>query len=256
MNILEKLTKIKSVLLDILFPPICLSCKSYLPGTAASPKAGEPRPAFAGREKDNKICKKCLESIQIYSSFFCPKCKSRVPDAEKSCHKEIKFLLAPAADYQNQTVKNLVWFLKYHKWQSLTNILEPIINNYLDILDCDFEDFIVIPVPLHPDRLKERGFNQSELIAEIFSRKTKTILELNNLKRVKATKTQAELKNINERIKNIENCFALNNPKEIENKNIVLVDDVFTTGSTMNEAVKILKQAGAKKIIAFVFAKA
>ncbi|MDO8443068.1 MAG: ComF family protein [bacterium] len=245
MNILEKLTKIKNILLDILFPPICLSCKSCLPET----------------ERSRKVCQKCLGSIQIYSSFFCPKCKSRVPDTEKSCHKEIKFLLAPATDYQNLTVKNLIWFLKYHKWRGIIKIIKPMIDEYLNMLNYNFRGFVIIPIPLHPDRLKERGFNQSELIAEIFAHSSAILttschLMTNNLKRVKATKTQAELKNINERIKNIENCFALDNPKEIENKNIVLVDDVFTTGSTMSEAVKILKQAGAKKIIAFVFAKA
>ena len=232
--------KLKNILLDTLFPPICLSCRNLL----------------LDLEKENKICQKCLDSIQIYSSFFCPKCKNRVPDLEKTCHKEVKFLLAPAADYQNQAVKNLIWFLKYHKWQGVMKIIEPIINRYLDVLNSDFKDFIVIPIPLHPDRLKERGFNQSELIAEIFSRKTKTILERNNLKRIKLTKNQAELKNIEEREENIKNCFKLNNPEKIKNKNIAIVDDVFTTGSTMNEAVKILKQTGAKKIIAFVFAKA
>jgi ComF family protein len=237
---MDILSKIKNIILDILFPSICLNCRSGL----------------TGQEKDGKICQKCLNSIRIYSSFFCPKCRSRVPGEEKQCHKEIKFLLAPATDYQNQAVKNLVWFLKYHRWQSIINILEPIINNYLDILNCDLKNFTVIPIPLHPDRLKERGFNQSELLAGTISEKTGAVLDKNNLKRIKSTKNQAELKNIDERVENIKNCFALNDPKEIENKNIVLVDDVFTTGSTMSEAVKILKTAGAKKIIAFVFAKA
>jgi len=232
--------KLKNIFFDILFPPICLSCKNNLLET----------------EKENKICQRCLDSIQIYSSFFCPKCKSRVPNEQKTCHKEIKFILAPVTDYQNPAVKNLIWFLKYHKWQGIIKIFEPIINGYLEILSSDFKDFIAIPIPLHPDRFKERGFNQSELIAKIFAQKTNAVLNISNLKRIKATKNQAELKNINERMCNIEKCFALNDPKEIKNKNIVIVDDVFTTGSTMSEAVKTLKQAGAKKIIAFVFAKA
>ena len=237
MNILSKA---KNLILDILFPSICLSCKNNLSAT----------------EKENKICQKCLASIQIYSSFFCPKCKNRVPGEERSCHKEIKFILAPVTDYQNPAVKNLIWFLKYHRWQSITKIIEPLINNYLDILNYSFRDLVIIPIPLHQDRFKERGFNQSELIAKIISKRTGNAPDTNNLKRVKATKNQAELKNADERIKNIENCFSLNDPNRVKNKNIVLVDDVFTTGSTMSEAVKILKQAGAKKIIAFVFAKA
>jgi predicted amidophosphoribosyltransferase len=90
----------------------------------------------------------------------------------------------------------------------------------------------------------------------MISQKTNAISSTNNLKRIKATEKQAELKNINERINNVEKCFALNDPNEVKGKNIIIVDDVFTTGSTISEAVKILKQAGAKKIIAFVFAKA
>lgn len=236
--------KLKKIFLDILFPPICLNCKNNL----------------QDQEKDGKICRKCLGSIQIYSSLFCPKCKSRVPGEQKTCHKEIKFLLAPVTDYRNPPVKNLIWFLKYHKWQSIIQIIKPLIDRYLDILSAswqnDLSNFIIISIPLHSDRFKERGFNQSELIAEIVSQKIKASLIKNNLKRIKATKNQAELKNVNERLTNIENCFVLNDPKEISGKNIILVDDVFTSGSTMSEAVKVLKQAGAKKIIGFVFAKA
>lgn len=255
---MDILSKAKNILLDILFPPICLSCKNLLLEIERETHStsSQPSQSFGGQAGQARICLKCLGSIQIYSSFFCPKCRSRVPEIDKVCHKEIKFLLAPATDYQNPVVKNLVWFLKYHKWQSVIKIIKPIIESYLDILNCDFRDFIVIPIPLHSDRLKGRGFNQSELIAEIISRKIGTSLNRNNLKRIRATKNQAELKNVNERISNIENCFALSNPKEIENKNIILVDDVFTSGSTMTEAVKVLKQAGAKKIIAFVFARA
>jgi ComF family protein len=237
MDILEKL---KELILDILFPAICLNCKNNL----------------ACSEKENGVCEKCLGSIQIYSSFFCPKCRSRIPNEEKSCHKEIKFLLAPATDYQNQTIKNMIWSLKYRKWQSITKIIKPLICSYLDILNYDFTDYLLIPIPLHSDRLRERGFNQSELITEMISQKTNAISSTNNLKRIKATEKQAELKNINERINNVEKCFALNDPNEVKGKNIIIVDDVFTTGSTISEAVKILKQAGAKKIIAFVFAKA
>ncbi len=133
--------------------------------------------------------------------------------------------------------------------------IKPFIENYINNLNYSFSGFIALPIPLYLDRLKERGFNQSELIAEIFCRKTNVALKTDNLKRIKATKNQAELKNAEERKENIENCFELARPEEIKNKNIVLIDDVFTTGSTVGEAVKTLKKAGANKIIAFVFAK-
>jgi len=236
---MELIYKLKNIFLDILFPSICLNCKKDLLET----------------EKENKICRKCIESIRVYSSFFCPKCKNRIPDQQKNCHKEIKFLLAPITSYQDKVVKNIVWFLKYHKWKSLINIIRPLIIKYLDNLNQDFNNFIVIPIPLHSDRYKDRGFNQSELIAKEVSQKIKADLIINNLKRSKATKNQAELKNVNERILNIENCFVLESPEKIKGKSVLIIDDVFTSGSTMSEAVKILKNAGANKIIAFVFAK-
>ena len=230
--------KLKNALLDVLFPPACLSCLADL----------------SESERENKICKKCLDSIFINSSFFCPKCRARLPDNEKTCHKEIKFLLAAATSYQNQAANNIIKFLKYSRWKGLIRTIGPIITNYLDNLNYDFSDFLVIPIPLHPDRLKERGFNQSELIAEFFCQRNNINIKT-NLKRVRATKIQAELKNSEERRENVKKCFELINPEEIKNKNIVLIDDVFTTGSTMSEAVETLKNAGAKKIIAFVLAK-
>ena len=234
------LSKAKNIILDILFPAICLNCKNKL----------------SEKEKGAKICRKCLDSIEIHSSFFCPKCKNRCPDLGRQCHTEIKFILAAATSYQNQSVKNLIWFFKYKKWKSIAKTIEPIIQNYLEILNENFKDYTIIPIPLHKDRFKERGFNQSHLLAEIIAEKLHTHIESNILKRIKSTKNQAELKNVREREENIKNCFNLENPEKIKNRNIILVDDVFTTGSTMTEAVKTLKQGGAKKIIAFVFAKA
>lgn len=234
------LAKTKDFILDILFPPICLSCKISLQTD----------------EKQKKICKRCLDSVIIYSSFFCPECKARIPGENKKCHKNTKFLLAPVTSYKIDSVKNIVKFLKYNKWLSMLEIMEPLIEDYLGLLKCDLDDFIVMPIPLHEDREKQRGFNQSEMIAKILCKKTSLSINSKNMKRTKPTKIQAELKDPEERIDNVKNCFALTDPEKVKNKNVILVDDVFTTGSTVNEAVKTLKQAGAKKIIAFVFAKA
>jgi ComF family protein len=240
MSILEKL---KNLILDILFPPICLNCKADLQES----------------EKENKICKKCLDSITINSSFFCAKCGARFPNDKKTCHKEMKFILASATSYQNNSAKNIIKFLKYAKWKSLVNIIKPIIDEYINNLNYSIDwrsnEFIALPIPLHRDRLRERGFNQSDLIAEIFCQKTGVIFKNDNLKRIKATKIQAESRNAEERKENIKNCFELVRPEEIRNKNIVLIDDVFTTGSTISETAEVLKKAGARKIIAFVFAK-
>ncbi|MCL5017523.1 MAG: ComF family protein [Patescibacteria group bacterium] len=164
--------------------------------------------------------------------------------------------MAPVSNYESGPIKNIVKFLKYNKWKGLLNVMTPFIENYLNLLKYDFQNFVVVPIPLHKDRERERGFNQSKLIAEIFSKKTGAIINADVIKRVKATKTQADLKDPKERQENVKDCFEIKDLETIKNKNVVLVDDVFTTGSTIGEAATLLKKHGAKKIIAFVFAKA
>lgn len=114
----------------------------------------------------------------------------------------------------------------------------------------------VIPIPLSKDRLRERGFNQSLLLAKAVADHYRLNLVDNVLKRTKETKTQSGLKDWEERKENVKNCFALENPELIKGKNIILVDDVYTSGATMNEAAETLRANGARKIIALVIAKA
>jgi ComF family protein len=120
------------------------------------------------------------------------------------------------------------------------------------------ENFIIVPVPLHRSKERQRGFNQSKLLAKNIAEHL-NLKMLDALKRVKNTKQQAQCKNNEQRIKNVEDCFKIKNPETaelIKHKNILLIDDVFTTGATMNEAVRILKQNSCGRIIALVAAKA
>ncbi|TSC96593.1 MAG: putative amidophosphoribosyltransferase [Parcubacteria group bacterium Athens0714_26] len=236
---MELIAKIKDLFLDILFPPQCLNCQVTL----------------KDHEKENAICGKCLNGIILNTTFFCPVCKARLPDNRKICHKDSNYLLAAATGYNNETIKNLIWVFKYKKWRRLKKPLGDLLINYLENIDYDFKDYMVIPIPLHKKRERERGFNQSKLLAEIAAEKLKINLVTNCLKRTKNTKIQAELKELNQRKQNIENCFAVENPDAIKNKNIILVDDVHTSGTTMGEATNVLRVAGAKKIIALVIAK-
>jgi ComF family protein len=109
---------------------------------------------------------------------------------------------------------------------------------------------------MHKNNLKERGYNQSELIVrEIFKFDDgkNFDISLDALSKIKETPHQSELKNKSERLKNLKNCFEAKSEK-IAGKNIILIDDVITTGTTMNEASKCLKEAGAKRIIGFSLA--
>lgn len=112
---------------------------------------------------------------------------------------------------------------------------------------------IITPVPLDNRRLKQRGYNQSKLIAKILSEKSGLKLE-DILLKVKYTKTQSLLEN-SQRRKNVENAFSIKIPELVKNKKVIIFDDIYTTGATANEIAKILKEAGAKNVFILVIAK-
>lgn len=232
-------TKFKEFLLDILFAPLCLNCRRNL----------------RNEEKENGICKNCFEGIILNNSLFCSVCKARLPLNKKNCHKNSLYLLGAAANYDNEAVKNLIWAFKYKKWQKLQSLLGGLLLSYLKNLNIDFNEWTIVSIPLYKDKLKERGFNQSQLLAEIVAENLKLKL-VTALKRIKNTEVQAGLKDEKQRKENVKGCFIVENPEIILKKNIILVDDVHTSGATMNEAVSVLRSAGAKKIIALVLAKA
>ncbi|MEK7193903.1 MAG: ComF family protein [Patescibacteria group bacterium] len=234
------LNKAKNVLLDVLFPPLCLNCRENLD------------------DRNNLICQNCLGLIQFNNTLFCPVCRARLAENKKICHFDSQYLLAAAGNYDDTVLQNLIHYFKYRSFQNLAPILGEILVKYLNLLNLKSlnpKSFIIIPVPLHSKRQRERGFNQAKLLAEIIAKKLN--LETSEaLERIKPTKPQVKLKDTEERRKNVADCFTIKNPELIRDKNIILVDDVFTSGATMDEAVKIIKKNGAKRIITLVLAKA
>ena len=238
------LIKLKELLMDALFPPLCLNCGKNL----------------AGAEKNDGICLDCLSKIVIHRTFFCPICRARLPENKKICHKSSPYLLGAVTNYDD-LAKNLIHRLKYDSWSRLKKPISVILRSYLKNLqfgvlsDNFFKNYIVIPIPLHKNRERERGFNQAELIGRIIAEEYGLPLENKILIRAKETKSQAELKNWEQRKENLESAFKIADSADLKNKNVILVDDVYTSGATINEAAKVLKSAGCKKIIAFVIAK-
>jgi ComF family protein len=114
---------------------------------------------------------------------------------------------------------------------------------------------MVMPVPLHRKRLRQRGFNQALLLAHRMSEQYGIPLVFDNLERVRPTRPQVELSG-EERVKNVTGAFALRFPKKVEDKHILVIDDVFTTGATMNECAGVLKSAGAEQVTACTLARA
>ncbi len=232
------LIKTKNVLLDIFFPPLCLNCQKYL--------------------NTNKfLCNDCFGAIKLNSAPFCPVCRKRLAENKICRHgrQRFSYILAAAGSYNDPVLRNLIHYYKYESFKNLTPFLGELLFNYLKSTGLKLENFIIAPIPLHPGRERKRGFNQAELLVKFIGPKLNLEFAA-ALKKVKNSKPQAQIKNNEERIKNTEGCFKIKNPELVKNKNVVLVDDVFTSGATMNEAVKILKNCGAKKIIAAVLAKA
>jgi ComF family protein len=114
---------------------------------------------------------------------------------------------------------------------------------------------VVIPVPLHPRRLRQRGFNQALLLAYGMSTRNGIALDPNNLIRVRPTRPQVELSG-QERVKNVAGAFAVRHPDMVANKHVLLIDDVYTTGATMNECAGVLKNAGAEQVTVCTLARA
>ncbi len=191
---------------------------------------------------------------------LCLTCLASCPIAERETSKWV----FPVFDYRHPAIKKSIWFLKYKGKKRLANIFAEILyGKILEelsdlILMENFYQAVLIPIPLAPKRKRERGFNQAELICQKLIKLDKdshTFELMNNiLIKLKDTKHQAKIENRSERLKNIIGSFSLKNTNKIIGRNIILIDDVTTTGATLAEAHKILKQAGAKKIIAFTVA--
>ncbi len=162
------------------------------------------------------------------------------------------------SSYENQIIKKLIFAFKYQSIISVQTPLSFLIKKFLDsscfFKDLDKEKTVVIPVPLHKIKRRQRRFNQAELLAKkvaidfSFSYSEKAVIKIKN------NPPQAKIKHPEARKENIKNTFKVIRKEEIKNKIVILVDDVYTTGATMEEIANILKDAGAKKIIGLVLA--
>jgi ComF family protein len=197
---------------------------------------------------------------------LCLLCVAGAPPAER----ETANWIFPLFDYRHPPIKKALWLLKYQGKKRLAGNFAEVLHgkimeelSELSILE-NFREPIFIPIPLSSKRFKERGYNQAELICKELIKinnirhgvdiKNKFRLEKNILIKPEETEHQAHIENRKKRLENILGSFSIKNAAQIKNRNIILIDDITTTGATLNEARKILKQAGARKVIAFTVA--
>jgi ComF family protein len=152
-------------------------------------------------------------------------------------------------DYYQKLIHRIKYDKKIPLGRRLAQSLGDRVASQRDFAACD----LIIPVPLHRARHRERGFNQSAILAEGISSVTDLPLAKGILKRKKNTRDQTYL-NAQQRAENMRDAFVVSQPEMIDGKNVILVDDVMTTGATLNECARMLQEAGAKRILAATLA--
>ena len=207
-------------LLDFLFPKKCLGC-----GTDGS-----------------LFCRDCFKKIEYANPAFVRLAGSPLSG------------IITVAKFKNP-LKDAIHILKYEKVRELAEILSKLLIDELKKPGNEFLlDWIFVPVPLSNLKEKERGFNQLALLLYEVNKKRPIKILTNCLTKSKNTRPQMQLKK-EERLKNLRGAFVIRNKNAVSGKNIVLVDDVMTTGATLIECAKVLRRAGAKKIYGLVLAK-
>ncbi len=221
---------------DILFPRRCAACGKKLFG-----------------KSERKMCSECRSDISFLHQPLCRICGTEfVGDREWDhiCGRCLRipppYLLARSVVRYSAVVQKLLYGLKYGADTSVLPGIAEILSQFdMTFLNhCDY----VIPVPLHLKRLRRRGLNQSVLLAKlIFSKKDGSMLKTDFLIRTRNTIPQTKLDGVKRR-KNLKSAFGLARKAEINQKTICLVDDVYTTGTTVSECSRVLCSHGAKEV--------
>lgn len=231
---MNKFNKIKKFILNLIYPKKCVGCGKW--GTW--------------------LCKKCRLKLLLIKTPFCPICRKLTSLGQlcSRCRGKYYFTGVIAAGYYQGILKELIHYYKYRKIKSISIILSNILIRKLE-QGMPSGKLVFIPIPLHQSKFNERGFNQSEIIAKRLSQ-AYDIPFYDCLIRKKKTKSQIGLSK-KERTANMQNAFDFNKKyqKEIIKKTPILIDDVATSCSTLNQAAKILRQNKARNVWCLVIAK-
>jgi ComF family protein len=166
-----------------------------------------------------------------------------------------RFDRARSLGLYDSVLKELIHFYKYRSQPGAVDEIEPFLRDYFGSFREEYHGYSVTSVPLHVKKLRERGFDQSFVLAHKIAEILGLPLLTRPLKRIRETSPQTR-KNRAERLQNVRNAFEVVGPEAVFEKNILLIDDVFTTGSTVNEVTRVLKKAKAKRVQVFTLARA
>jgi len=212
--------------------------------------------------RSDYICRNCLDKAQRIVAPFCAKCSEPFAGAigsEFTCancaNRTLGFDAAVSAYRSRGVVRFIVLQFKYNRQLQLRHPIAEWLGEAMnDARLCQRHFDLVVPVPLHPARLRHRGFNQAELLAKILAQKISVPLS-GALERIRYTTTQTAFDRL-ERMENLHGAFRLRKKIAMRGLHVLLVDDILTTGSTLSECARVLREAGAQSVYAVTAARA
>jgi ComF family protein len=247
------------LLQQLLYPLKCLKCGNYIDPETVKPHTMEAC-----------FCDGCMASrVYPIDTPFCTRCGLKFHKSFNENHvceaclkKPLNLGQVRAALEYKGIIKDAIPLFKYHSKLSLAKVFEHLLfqaflNHYASAkID------LIMPIPLHTKKLRKRGFNQAFLLIRNFMKYYENTFEIpppwkidtTSLARIKRTQPQTGF-DIEQRKVNLKNAFNVANQKAIDKKHILLVDDVFTTGATCNEAARVLLKNGAENVYAMVLAR-
>lgn len=250
MNHQSMVKYIKEGLLNLIFPLDCRICEKPI-----------------RESKGYSICEDCFKDIKLIDRPYCVKCGKPFlistdlfkQDREILCvdckRKKYSFEFARSVGVYHGILKECIHLFKYYGEKKLAGPLGKLLIDYL-VKNQEFKKVIdlIIPVPLHKNDLKGRGFNQSILLSRTIGNYFSIPVKEEILIKKKLTSSQVNLSK-KEREKNILRAFSVERTEEIKDKNILILDDIFTTGSTVEECARELKKAKARNIFVLTLAR-
>lgn len=231
-------------LADLVYPVNCLICRTYL-----------------GSKRYNSICEKCLNKLDKNLPPFCAKCGGNLKENEQSqgicltCQKRnYHFKRAWSPTLYQDTMEDLIHMFKYRNKPQLAKPLSQIMIDFINNYNLHLKGFdMLVAVPLHPSRLREREYNQAQLLAQNISQSLSIPLSEGNLERLKPTSPQSNL-SAQKRWDNVANAFRLKYPRDFKDQRILLIDDLLTTGATCSEVARILNEASVNSVYVLTLA--
>lgn len=237
----QRMARIKTNWIDrclgCLFPEVCQCCRLR-----------------AARRRDGYICAQCWQGLRLLRRPFCERCglpfDGEMLSTFRCAHcqdERFAFESARSAVISNSFSRKLIHQYKYGRAMWLEIAFIDLVWEQLETLEIKNGWDLIVPVPLHATRQREREFNQAERIGRALAKRLNIPIETGLIKRIAATDSQTQLTR-SERKKNVRRAFSAGKSKALNGARAMLFDDVFTTGATTHACARVLKKLGAKEV--------